>query len=96
MHLDGEKQCEAKCLSSPLQLHTIKESKDSYLTICAYIRNKVYFACWAKIPKNSDNKPWAYTCSKGFFAGLIFGGAYFQRALLLEGILHFKMGLAYE
>ena len=27
-------------------------------------------------------------CSKGLFAGLIFGGAYFQRGLLLEG---FKM-----
>ena len=25
-----------------------------------------------------------------FFGGLIFGGAYFQRGLLLEGILHFK------
>ena len=29
-----------------------------------------------------------------FFAGLIFGGAYFRRGLLLEGILHFKMGWA--
>ena len=27
-----------------------------------------------------------------FFAGLIFGGAYFRRGLLLEGILPFKMG----
>ena len=41
---------------------------------------------------NSDNKPWAYICSKGCFAGLIFGGAYFQRGLILEGILCFKMG----
>ena len=24
---------------------------------------------------NSDNKHWAYICSKGFFVGLIFGGA---------------------
>ena len=32
-------------------------------------------------------------CLKGFFAGLIFGGAYFRRGLLLEGILRFKMGL---
>ena len=31
-------------------------------------------------------------CSKDCFAGLIFRGAYFQRNLLLEGILHFKMG----
>ena len=29
-----------------------------------------------------------------FFAGLIFGGAYFWRGLLLEGILRFKMGWA--
>ena len=35
------------------------------------------------IPENSDNRPWA--SSKGFFGGLIFGGAYFQRGLLLEG-----------
>ena len=31
---------------------------------------------------------------KAFFAGLIFGGAYFRRSLLLEGILRFKMGRA--
>ena len=31
---------------------------------------------------------------KGFFAGLIFGGAYFPRALSLEGSLRFKMGWA--
>ena len=31
-------------------------------------------------------------CSKGFFAGLVLGGAYFRRGLLLEGILRFKMG----
>ena len=43
-----------------------------------------------------DNKPWAYICSKGVFAGLIFGGAYFRRGLLLEGILHFKMGWGLE
>ena len=29
---------------------------------------------------------------KAFFAGLIFGGNYFWKALLLEGILRFKMG----
>ena len=43
---------------------------------------------------NSNNKPWAYICSKGVFAGLIFGRAYFRRGLLLEGILRFKMGWA--
>ena len=50
----------------------------------------------AEIPQNSDNKPWDYICSKGFFAGLIFGEAYFRRGLLLEGILHFKMGWGLE
>ena len=29
-------------------------------------------------------------CSKGLFPGLIFGGAYFRRGLLLDGILRFK------
>ena len=29
---------------------------------------------------------------KGFFAGLIFGGAYFRRGSLLEKILRFKIG----
>ena len=43
------------------------------------------------IPENSDNKPWAYIYSKGFFAGLIFWGTYFWRGLLSEGILCFKM-----
>ena len=36
----------------------------------------------------SDNKPWAYICSKDYFAWLLFRGAYFRRGLLLEGILH--------
>ena len=31
---------------------------------------------------------------KRLFAGLIFGGAYFRRGLLSEGILRFKMGMA--
>ena len=44
------------------------------------------------IPYNSDNNLWAYICSKGCFAGLIFWGAYFRRGLLLEQILHFRMG----
>ena len=33
-------------------------------------------------------------CSKDFFAGLIFGGAYFQRGFLYEGILCFKISWA--
>ena len=32
-----------------------------------------------EIPQNSDNKPWAYICSKRFFDGLIFGGAYYWK-----------------
>ena len=44
------------------------------------------------ISQNYDNKPWAYIRSKGFSAGLIFRGAYFRRDLLLDGILHSKMG----
>ena len=46
------------------------------------------------IPSKFDNKPWV--CSQGRFAGLIFGGAYFQRGLLLQGILYFKMGWAWQ
>ena len=46
---------------------------------------------FSKYRKNCDNKPWAYICLKGFFAGLIFVGAYFRRDLLLEGILCFKI-----
>ena len=45
---------------------------------------------------NNMIEPWAYICSKGFFAGLIFGGAYFRTGLLSDGILRFKMGLAYS
>ena len=29
--------------------------------------------------QTSDNKPWAYICSKGLFAGLIFGGAFYWK-----------------
>ena len=42
---------------------------------------------YRKIPMIS---PWAYICSKGCFAGLIFGGAYFRSGSLFEGILRFK------
>ena len=42
----------------------------------------------------NSNSPWAYICSKSFFGGIIFGGAYFRRVLLLEGILCFKMAWA--
>ena len=48
---------------------------------------------YRKIPVQSNN-PWANICSKGCFAGLISGEAYFRRGLLLEGILRFKMGWA--
>ena len=55
------------------------------------------------IPDNSDNKPWARVrvrqqvltsgpVQKAFFVGLILGGAYFRRGLLLVGTLCFKMG----
>ena len=40
-----------------------------------------------EIPSNSDNKLCAYICSKGFFAGLIFGGAYFRRSLFSEELI---------
>ena len=43
---------------------------------------------------HTDDKPWVYICSKGFFGGLIFGKASVWRGLLSKGILRFKMGLA--
>ena len=49
-------------------------------------RNKVKYC---KIPIIS---PGLIFVQKAFFAGLIFGRAYFRRGLLLEGILRFKMG----
>ena len=60
--------------------------------------NKV-FLINLMLPQTSDNNPWAYICSKGFFDGLSFfcggggGGAYFWKGLtyvLLQEILHFK------
>ena len=82
-----------------------RESGESLLPLfsffCFYICQQAENPHWlGVIPLNSDNKPWAYICSKGFFAGLIIifflggGGAHFQRGLLLEGILRFKMGWA--
>ena len=42
---------------------------------------KFFYQGYRKIPIKSS-------------VGLIFGGAHFQRGLLLEGILHFKIGWA--
>ena len=41
-----------------------------------------YFNTSTDIPKNSDNKPRAYICSKGFF-----WWAYFWGSLLLEELI---------
>ena len=46
-----------------------------------------------KIPLNSDNKPWAFICLKGFFAGLVFEGAYFLEELVLRRNFAFQNGL---
>ena len=44
-----------------------------------------HLSLYPKIPLNSDNKPWAYICSKGFIDGLIFGGAQFRRGFKIIG-----------
>ena len=36
---------------------------------------------------NSYNKPWAYICSKGYFAGLSLGGAHFREGLFFWGFI---------
>ena len=46
------------------------------------------------ILQNSDNKPRGLCFSKALFEGLIFGGAYIQRGLSMEGNLHFKIDWA--
>ena len=46
-----------------------------------------------KYRKNSDNKPWAYICSKGFTAGLIFEELIFGGACYWKKSLRFQMGL---
>ena len=45
-------------------------------------------------PKNSENKPRDLCFSKALFDGLIFGGAYIQRGLSIEGNLRFKINWA--
>ena len=42
---------------------------------------------------NSDNEPWAYICSKGYFAGLIFGGNLFSEGLIIGRNFAFPNGL---
>ena len=49
------------------------------------------YVAYRKIP---IIRPGLMFVQKAFFAGLIFGGAWFRRGLLLEGILRFKMGWA--
>ena len=41
--------------------------------------------------KNSENKLRGLYFSKALFKGLIFGGAYIQRGLSMEGNLRFKI-----
>ena len=50
-------------------------------------------AIWRKVPQNSNNKPWAYICSKGFYGGLIFGGSIFMEGLIIGGNFVFQNGL---
>ena len=51
------------------------------------------YGCQKDIPLNYDNKPWAYICSRGFFRCPYFRvSLYIRRVLLLEVILHFKLG----
>ena len=47
-------------------------------------RNRAFWGAY--ILQNSDNKPWAYICSKGFFAGLI------SRELIIGGNFTFQNG----
>ena len=41
-----------------------------------------------EIPSNSDSKPWAYICSKGYFSGLIFEGAYWKEFYVSKWVGH--------
>ena len=49
-------------------IRTVQVNKSSRLGLCVY---RTSLALYRKIP---ILKPWAYICSKGFSAGLIFGG----------------------
>ena len=45
-----------------------------------------------QIPSNSDNKPWAYVCSKGFFCWAYFRGSLFSEGLVIRKNFAFQSG----
>ena len=72
---------------------TVTRTRESqiilWLCLSFFSRKLRKLPTYRKIPMIS---PGLIFVQKAFFGGLIFGGAYFRRGLLLEGILRFKMG----
>ena len=52
-----------------------------------WLYNIKLIGMFSKYHKNCDNKPWAYICLKGFFAGLIFGGACYWREFCVSKLV---------
>ena len=49
--------------------------------------------CPRTIPENSDNKPWVYICSEGFFCWAYFRGSLFSKGLNIGRNFAFQNGL---
>ena len=49
--------------------------------------------CPRTIPEYSDNKPWAYICSEGFFCWAYFRGSLFSKGLIIGTNFAFQTGL---
>ena len=49
--------------------------------------------CPRTIPEYSDNKPWAYICSEGFFCWAYFRGSLFSKGLIIGTNFAFQNGL---
>ena len=66
---EGESKCLFRATNGKKKLSTVVSQFIIHLTQFAVIYN-----C----------KPWDYICSKGFFAGLIFGGAYYWKEFCIS------------
>ena len=73
--IHGEKSCVYFAFTS---FYKIKKKRVIEVAVISLLLFLIHIHCLS-YRKNSENKPWACICSKGFSARIIFGGAYYWR-----------------
>ena len=72
----------------------VSQPRNAFNREALVCRVDVFYDALSKYRKIPIISPGLIFVQKASLAELIFGGAYFRRGLLSEGILRFKMGLA--